>query len=276
MAQSRVPLVIALILAAALGVALFLKHSSLEAARSEQAQLQTRLQAVAAELASCESERVGASRQIDSLKRDQEELVRLRGEVSRLRRTSAPSAAAPPVPAPKPAATSVVPDVEPKTLTASVKARIPANGVLVTGGWESSPGRRAIVLVSPIATTQPDGTVTVEITTRIVEGPEASLAAIGIDLRSGDTSTAQQLFDASQHATLLGALEATEGLDLLSVPTITTADGRQAQVAWNADEHRRATEIGLIPKFDPTDGSIEVNVSASLAPWPAPAPVTPP
>jgi len=275
MAQSRVPLVIALILAAALGVALFLKHSSLEAARSEQAQLQTRLQAVAAELASCESERVGASRQIDSLKRDQEELVRLRGEVSRLRRPSAPAATAPAFTnVPTSELTEPVPDR--RSLIANVKARVPANGLLVTGGWETQPGRRALVLVGPVATVQADGTVVVEISTRIVEAPEASLTRLGLDLRSGDKSTAQALFEADQYTALIAAMEASEDFDVLSAPTITTADGRQAAMGWTADGRPDPTEITLLPKFDPTDGSIEVTLDASLAPWPAPAPVTPP
>jgi hypothetical protein len=272
MSQSRAPLLIAIVLAAGLGIALFQKHGALQRLQADHARLKAQLDAGAAELSLAQDQLNAANRNLDSAQRDREELVRLRGEVSQLRRAtnsavSPKKSSHPIVPAP-----SITDPPETRRLIATVKARIPANGLLVTGGWEIAPGRRALVLAGPVATVHPDGTVTIEVSTRIVDAPDSALTSLGLDLKSNDRSSAQQLFDADNATALIQALEATEGVDVLSAPRITTADGREAQIGMTRDGEEGATQIGLIPRLDPTDGSIELELSANLLPWPAPTP----
>jgi len=271
MSQSRAPLLIAIVLAAGLGIALFQKQAALQRLQADQARLQAQLAALAAELSTSQTQLGGANRELESAQRDREELVRLRGEVSQLRRATN-SAVSTPKPTPAVPAPSITDPPEARRLIAAVKAHIPPNGLLVTGGWEIAPGRRALVLAGPVATVQPDGTVTIDVTTRIVDAPDSVLATLGLDLKSNDRSSAQQLFDADNAAALIQALEASEGVDVLSAPRVTTADGRQAQIGWSRDGEEGATQIDLIPRLDPTDGSIELVLSADLLPWPAPNP----
>ncbi len=270
MIQSRAPLLFALALAAGLGIALFQKHGALQRLQLEHARLKAQLDSLAADLSLTQDQLNAAKRDHESAQRDREELVRLRGEVSNLRRATnsavSPKKSSPPaIPAP-----SITDPPEPRRLIATAKARIPPNGLLVTGGWEIAPGRRALVLAGPVATVQPDGTVTIDVTTRIIDAPDSVLATLGLDLKSNDRSTAQQLFDADNATALIQALEASEGVDILSAPRVTTADGRQAQIGWSRDGEEGATQIGLIPRLDPADGSIELELSADLLPWPAP------
>lgn len=272
MTPSRAPLLITIVLAAGLGIALFQKHGALQRLQLDHARLKAQLETLANELSVTQDQLNAAKRDHESVQRDREELVRLRGEVSQLRRAtnntfSPKNAFQPVVPAP-----SITDPPKARRLIATVKARIPVNGLLVTGGWEIAPGRRALVLAGPVPTVQPDGTVSIDVTTRIVDAPDSVLTKLGLDLKSNDRSTAQQLFDADNASALIQTLEASEGVDVLSAPRITTADGREAQIGWTRDGEEGATQIGLIPRLDPTDGSVELELSADLLPWPAPAP----
>lgn len=272
MTPSRAPLLITIVLAAGLGIALFQKHGALQRLQLDHARLKAQLETLANELSVTQDQLNAAKRDHESVQRDREELVRLRGEVSQLRRAtnsafSPKNAFQPVVPAP-----SITDPPEARRLIATVKARVPVNGLLVTGGWEIAPGRRALVLAGPVATVQPDGSVTIDVTTRIIDAPDSVLTKLGLDLKSNDRSTAQQLFDADNAAALIQALEASEGVDVLSAPRVSTADGVEAQIGWTRDGEEGATQIGLLPRLDPTDGSVELELSADLLPWPAPAP----
>ena len=196
----------------------------------------------------------------DRLRAEQSELNRLRAEVSQLRKdikaaqlaatkrtreaamTNSPAEPANPV----------------QGYSANVRANVPFNQTLVTGGWKLPSGKHALFLFEP----QAGGADQVILQTHAVELSEQALATLGLDSLKTDSmeTTAQLTLDETQARAILNDLLQTTGVDLLSFPRLSTLSGRQGQV--------KMAETG--PMFDvvPTiaaDGqSAELQITAQL------------
>src|SRR5437660_5175173 len=93
----------------------------------------------------------------------------------------------------------------------------------------------------------------VNIQSRLVEVSETIWNQLGWEeLRKDSTQELQGLLDGPQTAQLLKSLEETKGVDLLTAPRITTANGREAQIvigSGNDDDDK--LRIGVIPTQTP-------------------------
>ena len=202
------------------------------------------------------------------------ELARLRGEFAKLKQQlddarRAAAAAAKTVPA-----APVEPPIAPvETYTATVRATLATRQTLVTGGWITREGRRSLVFVEPEFGGSADLNGQVLLRTRIVEMPDSAFASLGLDaLKSeGKQSSRQTILAPEQAAALVKTLEGTAGVDILSAPMITTADGRQAQVkvadvrtAPSGEAFETGPMIDIVPHLSADRASVDLNITAQL------------
>ena len=197
----------------------------------------------------------------DRLRVEQSELNRLRAEVSQLRKDIKATQLAATKRAREAAMTNA--PAEPANpvqgYSASVRANVPFNQTLVTGGWKLPSGKHALFFFEPQAG---GGADEVMLQTHYVELSEQALATLGLDSLKSDAmeTTAQLTLDGTRARATLNDLRQTTGVDLLGFPRLSTLSGRQGQLKW--------AETGPMADVVPTiaaDGqSAELQIKAQM------------
>jgi hypothetical protein len=176
------------------------------------------------------------SEQLQKLQSEKDEAIRLRGEVTRLRQQLkeqeaelANRAARQRTNASPTENAAYKPLVE--SFRSVVQARLGWNQTLVTGGWKTKEGMHTFVLVDATKVSG-EGPQQLELRTKYLEVPDDALANLGLaGLVSDKKDTTAHLTITREHMrALIKSLDGLPSTDLLSAPTITTLDGRQAQV----------------------------------------------
>jgi len=213
----------------------------------------------------------------DRARQAQAELLRLRGEVSRLRdqlkkEQAANQAAARQSAAvvPAPVTEEAVPPVE--TYTATLRATLAPQQTLVVGGWKMPNGNRSIVLVEPAIQNSPGEAAQVIIQAKIVELTEQALSSIGLGGLStdGKASAAQAILEQEQSQLLMEHLKVAPGAKVLAAPRVSTADGRQAKISVterrtiDGVEYDVGPSIDLIPRISPDGTTLDLSVITQL------------
>ena len=217
--------------------------AELRALRQQQA-------AVAEQLEQSNRDRDNARQSADRITRnsqaDAAEMMRLRGNVARLRiqvadlatkRNAGAAVAQPPPPkrdleAPEPV----------QIFVATADARVPSGQTLAVGGWSTLEGKRTIMLIEP-AIGNPQTTeapATIQLASRVFQIPDPILDKIISDLnlsrleklRTEERAvTSHEIFSGEETTRLVKALETTTGVELLAAPRVETMNGRQAVVS---------------------------------------------
>ncbi len=248
------------------------KSSVLRAKLSAQQELHVLL---ADQLAQSNRDREEALRQAAALQsrnqNDAAELVRIRGEIARLRRQLAEVAAARPTPDALPATPKS--DGEPseavQMFVANADARVPAGHTLAIGGWATAVGKRTIVLVKPTVVNEFGNATTVdalggrpgqivleghifEMSDEILDKTISKLSLPDMGkLKTDEKATSSHgLFTSDEADLLLKTLKDTAGVELLSAPRVTTLDGRQAVISVTENKMVEGREHALGPSLD--------------------------
>ena len=214
--------------------------------------------------------------ELERLRQSQSELLRLRGEVSRLRQQLKQAELAGRIPPAKgssaEAAPAEVPPSPVETYSASLRASLASKQTLVTGGWPTADGKRTVLLVEPvIGEAEMAGQVTIQ--TRFAEMPEDVLIKAGLDWMKSDAreSTAQSILDPEQAAHLLATLENSPGVNVMSAPKVSTLDGRQAQIKTvnlrtfgPGETHELGPVVDVVPYLSADGRSVNLTVIAQL------------
>jgi RNA polymerase sigma factor (sigma-70 family) len=210
--------------------------------------------------------------EVDKLRRDQSELLRLRGEVTTLRKASQTPALQPvQVGQDKPDAKAAPETALGVTrLQASIHAQVGTGQTLLTGGWASEPGKRIFVLATPHI--EGENKDQVVIRTKVIEVPESALAKVGLDAfkTEGNESSLQQVLAAEQTDMVLKQLEGTEGADLLAQSSISTTDGRQAQIQTVDEQVVEGVKqtlgpvIDIVPVISSDKSTIDITLKAGI------------
>ena len=197
----------------------------------------------------------------DRLRAEQSELNRLRAEVSQLRKdikaaqlaatkrtreaamTNSPAEPANPV----------------QGYSANVRANVPFNQTLVTGGWKLPTGKHALFFFEPQAG---GGAGQVILQTHAVELSEQALATLGLDSLKSDSreTTAQLTLDETQARSILDDLLQTTGVDVLSFPRLSTLSGRQGQLKIG----ETGPMFDVVPTIAADGQSAELQITAQL------------
>jgi hypothetical protein len=119
--------------------------------------------------------------ELEKLRRSQSELLRLRGEVTALRNASRAAALQPSSADQINPGANGVPDavISVTRLQASIRTRVGSGETLVTGGWIGGAGKRILMLATP--TVIGENADLVNISTKVIEVPEAMLSKVGLD-----------------------------------------------------------------------------------------------
>ena len=211
--------------------------------------------------------------ELQRLRDGQAELLRLRGEVTTLRRKNLE-------PKPKPAATKSTPaantnaaDSSPvQTFKTTVTASVGWNQTVATGGWLLPDGKRVLVFAEPVSVADTPDSVMIK--NRFVEVPDALLDQFGLGkLRAGDSQDpgTSQLFTAEQSASLLKTMETTDGVEILAAPTVITANGRQAQMsvthdytAPNGQVYSLGPTVDIVPHISADGQAVDMTITPQL------------
>jgi RNA polymerase sigma factor (sigma-70 family) len=242
--------------------------------REENRALLVQKRQTAEEAANANLSNLLAQAKTPQLSKDQfSELLRLRGEVGRLRKDLKLAAAIKVSDANQnPGTNNVETEKAPEMLNASVDARVGNGQMLITGGWTYQPGKRLMVLVTP---TIDNGSV--DFKTQLVELPEGVMDQLGLQsLKSESAEGATEkpvnfsmIFNQDAAKTFVKVLEGTDGVDLLTAPGIVTADGRQAQIqVLKGVGHENDSEplhvIDLLPHVTADGKSVDLMLQAHI------------
>ena len=201
--------------------------------------------------------------ELNRLRKNAAELLRLRGETAQLRqqlktlRESKPPASA------KGSAPSVLsvesPDGPVQTFTSTVNVLLAPGQSVVTGGWRLPGGRRGVVLVEPsyvnAAGNLLDSPVSggqVVIQARFVELSDEVMVKAGLDSLKADAkeTSGHGVLDAQQAKDMIALLEASQGVNVLSAPRVSTLEGRQAQINVSQTKTINDVQFELGPSLD--------------------------
>lgn len=265
MAATKLKLIAAALAAAAVGTPLVVQYRANQSLRAENAALREQTD----QQAEWERLRADNQRLAEQLKADtartqaeHEDLLRLRGEVTRLRKQLRTNAAA---------ATNAVPAETPQApapFTVALSARVGEGQTLVTGGWPTAPGKRTLALVTP--TTDTSGTNTgrvVLITTRLVEAPQDAWAQLGLgDISNeGQQTPPQKILTMEQAGALMASLTNKVGCTVLSSPRVSMYDGGQARLLTGYGAVGAAT-VDFLPRLAPDGNAWDLQLNVQLTP----------
>lgn len=221
--------------------------------------------------------------ELNRLRKNEAELLRLRGETAQLRqqlktlRESKPPApareSAPAVP------TVETPDGPVQTFTSTVHVSLAPGESLVTGGWRLPGGKRAVVLVEPVSIdaagnvlAEPVSGGQLTIQARFVELPDEVMAKAGLDSLKADAkdTSGHGVLDAQQSKDMIALLESSQGVNVLSAPRVTTLEGRQVQInvsntkTINDQSYEVGPSLDVVPRVSADGRSTDLTVIARI------------
>lgn len=214
------------------------------------------------------------AQELAKLRKEQSELLRLRDELARLRRQLKEAAATKPAPvqtsptSPASAAETAQPASPVNTYQASIRTALAPGQTLVTGGWATAQGKRTFVLIQP----QVSDNNTITVQSRFVELPEETATKAGLDpLKAEDKqSAAQAIFSEDQAKQALAFFEATQDVNMLTTPKVSTLAGRQAQIksvnlkTIGSETFEMGPTVDVIPNLSADQSTVEMTVVATL------------
>jgi hypothetical protein len=245
-----------------LGTALLVQQQHLERLRTDQSALTAQLAEQSTALRDAQQLAARKDAELAAAQDSRAELLRLRGEVARLRRQTAKPSARP----------EAKPDTNPDNrpgppLITNVRTQVPPGATMVVGGWNWSEGRRALLFLTPV-TRQDDGKSVVDVESRITQIPEGTLTEFGLGrFATSDDPEAHEMMATAQVQEMFDRLFQRKDIETLQSAQITTGDGQQAAVGISSDDLPDVVVVEVTPTVLP-DGRIEVTLAGKLRPRP--------
>jgi RNA polymerase sigma factor (sigma-70 family) len=241
-----------------LGTALLVQQQHLQRLRTDRSELTAQLAEQSAALRHAQQLATRKDAELAASQDSRAELLRLRGEVARLRRQAAKPAAQP----------DATPESKPSPpLITNVRTQVPPGGTMVVGGWNWSEGRRALLFLTPV-TRQDDGKSVVDVESRITLIPEGTLTEFGLGrFATSDDPEAHEMMATAQVQEMFDRLFQLKDIETLQSAQMTTGDGQQAAVGISSDDLPDVVVVEVTPTVLP-DGRIDVTLAGKLRPRP--------
>jgi hypothetical protein len=246
---------------ALLGTLVLVQQQKLQKLRTEQDALLEQLAEQSAALSNAQ-QLVGAKEaELEAARGSNQDLMRLRGEVARLRR----DLAQPPARSNstnKPAIRSNPP------LITKVRTQVPAGSSMVVGGWNWSEGRRTLMFLTPVVEEEPGGERVVLVQTQLAQIPELMLAEFGLGrFATSDDPEAHEMMTAARVQELLDHEIQTNDKAVVMNAQVRIGDGQKMNLGMGTE---KLTE-GVIMEISPTvlpDGQIDLTLAGKHRPPP--------
>ncbi len=192
------------------------------------------------------------------------ELARLRGDVTRLRRALVSGTNSTGTLGASREISSAPPDLRETRLTpftGTARAALAPGQAMVMGGWPTEAGKRTLALLTP----EVDADGNVRIRSTYVQMPEAVLAGPGWEQFQAVTNDASVcgVFTPEQAQQFTEALKAMEGVDVLSSPQVITKSGHQASISIGEGDDS-GLSVTLLPVVSADGRSVDFSISNSL------------
>lgn len=248
----------------------------------QNARLRERLETMRRQVQALEADQPGssdaASRRVAALlaenarlREDARELLRLRVEVTKLRRErnaasghsaeARPDASAPDGGGPEPLV---------QTFSGAARRFIGWNEAIAFGGWVTLSGKRVVILASPIQQEDPSQ---LAIQTHILDMPDELFRELGLWRvlpETGETNKSIAL-GVELYEQIIQAAQEREGVDLLNAPVVSTLSGRMARVSINGNRSVATgenvsfgPEIDILPSIVEERRMVDMRVEARL------------
>ena len=244
---------------ALLGTLVLVQQQKLQKLRTEQDALLEQLAEQSAALSNAQ-QLVGAKEaELEAARGSNQDLMRLRGEVARLRRDFAqPTARSNSTN--KPATRSNPP------LITNVRTQVPAGSSMVVGGWNWSEGRRTLMFLTPVVEEEPGGERVVLVQTKLAQIPELMLAEFGLGrFATSDDPEAHEMMTAARVQELLDHEIQTNDKAVVMNAQVRIGDGQKMNLGMGTE---KLTE-GVIMEISPTvlpDGQIDLTLAGKQRP----------
>ena len=221
--------------------------------------------------------------ELNRLRKNEAELLRLRGETAQLRQQLKTLRESKP-PAPAKESVPAVPTVEMsdgpvQTFTSTVHASLVPGQSLVAGGWRLPGGKRGVVLVEPsyvnaagnlLDTPVSGGQVVIQ--ARFVELSDEVMAKAGLDSLKADTkeTSGHGVLDAQQAKDMIALLETSQSVNVLSAPRVLTLEGRQAQInliqskTINDQSYEVGPSLDVVPRVSADGRTTDLSIVARI------------
>jgi len=167
-----------------------------------------------------------------------------------------------------------------RKFTTKLDAKVRSGQAVLSGGWETAPGKRSFVIITP-TTIDAAGNRTsdlhanqVVIESFWVEAENRVLPELGLDhfKVESDESGKSEIYSNADATTLLDRMRNTGGVDVLSTPKVTTMSGSEARVSAedsftppNGHHLTTGPRLDVVPTLSETDGSIHLAVDAEMS-----------
>jgi hypothetical protein len=170
MTQNQTKVLVALALACLVGTGLWMQHRRWDRLRQQQSDTAESLTAANAELVTLRTALENASNQLAQVAAVPDEMLRLRGEVARLRRDGGPQIQEGQSVSKKP-----IDNHQDQLVAANVvRSTIPLGRSVLTGGWMAPSGKRVLVVVQPTVDNSGEAPV-ITLNVHMLEGDEKNL-----------------------------------------------------------------------------------------------------
>ncbi len=256
MSSSRIPVTIAVVCIATIGVGWLLEHRSHTRLQLEHADLSARLAASEEALSKARPDPDAAAASKRAQDALQAEVLRLRGEVSQLRKDQANGHTG--RQAAQPGASAAAAPTADHTHGSGpgwMASRVPLNGVAVFPAWTNENGKQAWVVAIPSAAAAGNtGSGAVRLDHAIFEGSAEAFATLGI----GNNPAGFASFGPEDSKAFLERLAKTDGLNMLAAPGIITGGGTEAQVSIGNDTGGHLN-LSVVPNLTP-DGNVDLRL----------------
>ncbi len=277
--MSKVAIGVAVIAVGILGMLYFgeRQHASSLLAELETARASTNeLAARVAELQPPEAEREVSAQEVERLRTEQREAIRLRGEVTSLKQQVATAAAT--AKAAQMAANSAQARArgqqpgapgqfgEPQHFSAQAAAALPPGDSLVVGGWPSGSNTVTYTFLTPTITEQ--GTNSLTVAAKMVEMSEE----LANKLKEAQGNPGEQFtLTPEQMNAMMAAWEKTPGVNIISTPRLTILSGSKGNMSIagtrqsaNGTSPSGSQQIQVAPVLSADGTQIQLDVDAKL------------
>ncbi len=149
---------------------------------------------------------------------------------------------------------------------------------VILGGWQTHPGTRMLVLITPSAVDPAGNKVAppyaaqsqIQIDSKFVEVPETVLVKLGLQTLLTDQNESREAVTCSdaQFRSYISAIEQQSGSDILSSPRVTTSFGNQATVSVQETQmiagknQALGPSLGLLPTLNEDQMSLGLDATA--------------
>jgi hypothetical protein len=213
-----------------------------------------------------------APEELARLKATESEVLRLRNQVSLLRKELAQSKAAQGQKQPTEAATPLTPTVTnevPGVFEAKLNASIPEDQTLAFGGWMTESGKRAVAFVYPTIQGGSGTNTQMLIRTTLMEVPPEVWSQLGLaDIKADPQLSSQSgLVSQQQAESLIASLTNQPECLILNRPIIQTSDGMQASlfVGQITDSNeQKGLSLDCLPQLGPDGRSIHLSLGMKV------------